>query len=105
MAERSEAPAVKANEEDNRVIYAVTDGIASYQTRKKYAYHFICFVEHFDGITEDSLLSKASKEPRVFEAMIIQWIEYLSNERHHRHSTILHEVAAILHFLSGMMSD
>jgi hypothetical protein len=54
MAERSEAPAVKANEEDNRVIYAVTDGIASYQTRKKYAYHFRCFVEHFDGITEDS---------------------------------------------------
>jgi hypothetical protein len=65
MAERSEAPAVKANEEDNRVIYAVTDGIASYQTTKKYAYHFRCFVEHFDGITEDSLLSKASKEPKV----------------------------------------
>jgi integrase len=30
--------------------------------------------------------------------MIIQWIKYLSNERHHRHSTIHHEVAAILHF-------
>jgi hypothetical protein len=35
MAESAEAPAVKANEDDIRVIYAVTDGIASYQTRKK----------------------------------------------------------------------
>ena len=46
MAERAEGQAVKANEDDIRVIYAVTDGIASYQTRKKYAYHFKCFVEH-----------------------------------------------------------
>ena len=51
-----------------------------------------------DGITEESLLSKANKEPRVLEAMIIQWIKFLSNDRRHKHSTIHHEVAAILHF-------
>jgi integrase len=82
----------------NRIIYKVTDGIASPQTQRKYAYHFKCFVDHFEGITEDSLLAKAQKEPKVLEAMIIQWIKHLSTNRHHRHSTIHHEVAAILHF-------
>ncbi len=46
------AEAGKANEEGSKVLYAVTDGIASSQTRKKYAYHFRRFVEHFDGIAE-----------------------------------------------------
>jgi integrase len=82
----------------NRIIYPVTEGIPSPQTQKKYAYHFKCFVDHFEGITEDSLLAKAEKEPKVLEAMIIQWIKHLSTNRHHRHSTIHHEVAAILHF-------
>ena len=30
--------------------------------------------------------------------MIIQWIKHLSTNQHHKHSTIHHEVAAILHF-------
>ncbi|MGH9975609.1 MAG: hypothetical protein ACRD8Z_07200 [Nitrososphaeraceae archaeon] len=46
------AEAGKANEEGSKVLYAVTNGIASFQTRKKYAYYFRRFVEHFDGITK-----------------------------------------------------
>lgn len=78
---------------NTRVIYSVTDGIASPQTRKKYAYHFKCFIEHFD-----SLLMKAEKEPKAVKSMIIQWIHYLSSEKHHKHSTIHNEVASVLHF-------
>jgi hypothetical protein len=52
---------------NKRVIYSVTDGIQSPQTRHKYAYHFKCFIEHFDGITEDSLLTKAEQEPRAMQ--------------------------------------
>jgi ribosomal protein L18E len=44
------------------------------------------------------LLSKA-KEPKVIEAMITQWIRYLSQNRQQKHATIHNEVAAVLHFL------
>lgn len=92
----SEEP--REREQNNRVIYSVIEGIDSPQTRKKYAYHFKCFVNHFDGITDESILSKGEKEPRVLEAMIIQWLKHLHNDRHHKYSTIHHEVAAVLHF-------
>lgn len=46
------AEAGKANVEGGKITYAVTDGIASFQTRKKYAYHFRRFIEHFYGIAE-----------------------------------------------------
>jgi integrase len=82
----------------HRVIYPVTEGVASAQTRKKYDYNFKCFTDHFEGITDESLVAKGEREPRVLEGMIIQWIRYLSSERLHKHSTIHHEVAVILHF-------
>lgn len=64
-------------EKENRVICAVTEGIDSPQTKKKYAYHFRRFLDHFEGVSEASLLAKGEKEPRVLEAMIIQWIRHL----------------------------
>lgn len=72
MLEKDEEVVVEDVVSTNRIIYKVTDGIASPQTRKKYAYHFKRFIDHFEGITEDSLLAKAEKEPKVLEAMIIQ---------------------------------
>jgi hypothetical protein len=39
------AEAGKANVEGSKITYAVTDGIASFQTRKKYAYHFRRFID------------------------------------------------------------
>ena len=82
-------------DEHSGVIYDVTEGVASPETRKKYAYHFKCFLNHFEGITEESLLQE---EPRVLEAMIIRWIRYLSKERQQKHDTIHNEVAAVLPF-------
>ena len=46
------AEAGKANVEGSKITYAVTDGIASFQNRKKYAYHFSRFIEYFNGIAE-----------------------------------------------------
>ena len=54
-----------------RVIYAVNDGIASSQSRKKYSYNFKRFIDHIEGINQESLVAKAEKEPRVLGAMII----------------------------------
>jgi integrase len=82
-------------DEHSGVIYDMTEGVASPETRKKYAAHFKCFLNHFEGITEESLLQE---EPRVLEAMIIRWIRYLSKERQQNHDTIHNEVAAVLHF-------
>ena len=48
----------KANVESSKITYAVTDGIASFQTRKKYAYHFRRFIELFDGIAEAKFVSR-----------------------------------------------
>ena len=77
------------------VIYDVTEGLAP-QSQKKYDYHFTCFLNHFDGITsKESLLEK---DVKVIEAMIIQWIKHLFYDRHHKHSTIHNEVAAVIHF-------
>jgi integrase len=78
-----------------RIVYDVTEGIASPETRRKYAYNFQCFLSHFDGITPETLLQK---EPKVTEAMIIQWIKYLSGVRKQKHDTIHNEVAAVIHF-------
>ena len=44
----------KGKEEHKRILYPGTEGIASPQTRKKYDYHFKCFVEHFEGIAPES---------------------------------------------------
>jgi hypothetical protein len=83
--------------EEERIIYDVTEGIPSPETRKKYAYHFNRFLVHFDGVTPEVLLQK---DFRVIEAMIIQWIKYLSETLKQRHGTIHHEVAAVLHFFA-----
>jgi hypothetical protein len=82
--------------EEERIIYDVTEGIPSPETRKKYAYHFKRFLVHFDGVTPEVLLQK---DVRVIEAMIIQWIKYLSETLKQRHGTI-HEVDAVLHFFA-----
>jgi integrase len=75
--------------------YDVTEGIASPETQKKYAYHFRCFLGHFEGITPESLLQM---DVKTIEAMIIQWTRYLSQSRNQKYGTIHHEVAAVIHF-------
>jgi integrase len=77
-------------------IYSVTDGVASPATKRKYEYHFKCFLKHFDIIHSQSLLQL--NDPRQIEAMIITYIKYLANEKHQKYNTIHHTVAAIIHF-------
>jgi hypothetical protein len=48
----------EANVEGSKITYAVIDGIASFQTRKKYAYHFRRFIEHFAGIAEVKFIGR-----------------------------------------------
>lgn len=74
-------------------IYSVTDGVASPATKRKYEYHFRCFLKHFDIIHSQSLLQ--ANDPRQAEGMIITYIKFLSNEKHQTYNTIHHTGRAI----------
>jgi integrase len=75
-------------------IYNVDDGIAVVETRQRYRYAF----DHF--------LKYAHKDPRLLlqqttrsiENQIIDYIRFLSEEKHHLRGTINVAVCAIFHF-------
>lgn len=81
--------------ENQDVVYSVTDGIESPATRKKYKYNLKLFMDHFDFNSETELLE--NKDPRYIEGMIIRYIKTLS-ENNLKHETIHNKIAPILHF-------
>ena len=82
------------NEEEERRIYLVTDGIKSRQTKKTYLSLFKDFLRTIGSSDLKTLLDYKSS---VIESKIISHIEYLK-ERKLSYSSIQVSCAAILHF-------
>lgn len=78
-----------------RAIYSETDGINSPATRKKYAYYFKKFMDHFDIPNREYLVTL--NDPRRIEGLIIQYIKHLAGKGL-VYSSIYNHVASILNF-------
>lgn len=82
-------------EQEQRRIYVVTDGLKSPQTRRVYSSAFDKFIQH---IQNPNLQTLIDTKTQIIEAKIISYLEYLCNERKLSCSTILCHYSSIQHF-------
>ena len=86
---------IQEEEQDQRRIYVVTDGLKSPQTRRVYSSAFNKFIQH---IQNPNLQTLIDTKTQIIEAKIISYLEYLCNERKLSYSTILCHYSSIQHF-------
>ena len=73
-----------------RKVYPATEGLRSEQTATQYHWHFRTFIKYLEdkfskNIVEEMLLDW---EPKEFENLIIEYLKYMHEVRHLKHSTI-----------------
>lgn len=76
-------------------VYKVDEGIPSPNTRLRYRSAFSLFLKHC-GQTDTDLIRR--QNPRFIESQIIDYIRFLTEEKHYKRGSICASVSTILHF-------